>query len=162
MPGTPDVVIRSLLPPHWPAVYPLVGESGREGFAFLERLVSEFQDGSNRFDAPGEALLGAWRGPHLVAVGGLNRDPYVPDARVGRLRHLYVRRPERGQGLGRALVAALLADAARHFDVIRLRTDTVAAAQFYQALGFVPIKSPDATHQRVLAGAAREITPPVS
>jgi GNAT superfamily N-acetyltransferase len=151
---TSGVIIRSLLPPPWPALYPLIGESGWEGFAFLERLHGEFLDGRNRFDAPGEALLGAWRDPHLIGVGGLNRDPYASGPRVGRLRHLYVRRPERERGIGRALVAALLADAARHFDVIRLRTDTVAAARFYEALGFIPIQLPDATHQRVLADTA--------
>ena len=57
------------------------------------------------------------------------------------------------RALRRALVAALLADAGLHFDVIRLRTDTVAAARFYGALGFIPIPSPDATHQHVLANA---------
>jgi GNAT superfamily N-acetyltransferase len=154
---TSGVIIQSLLPPSWPAIYPLIGESGREGFGFLERLHAEFLDGSNRFDALGEALLGAWRAEHLVGIAGLNRDPYVSDPRVGRLRHLYVRRPERERGIGRALVAALLADAARHFDLIRLRTDTVAAARFYEALGFVPIQSPDATHQRLLGDATGDI-----
>lgn len=150
------VVIRSLLPPPWPALQPLIEESECQGFGFLARLKRDFEDGSNRFDAAGEALLGAWRGEQLVAVAGLNRDPYARDPRIGRLRHLYVRSQDRGRGVGRALVAALLAAAEPYFGVVRLRTDTDAAARFYQALGFVPIHSPHATHQRVLAdGGAR-------
>ncbi|HEV2735054.1 MAG TPA: hypothetical protein VGV85_09445 [Longimicrobiaceae bacterium] len=41
-----------------------------------------------------------------------------------------------------------------HFGVLLLRTDTPAAAPFYEALGFAPVASPYATHRRVLGGAA--------
>src|SRR5687768_15110823 len=98
-----ELTIGSLLPPPWRALQPLIEESRGEGFRFLVRLRSEFRDGSNRFDAPGEVLLGGFQGAELVAVGGLNRDPYAPEPRVGRLRHLYVRRAFRGKGVGRAL-----------------------------------------------------------
>ncbi len=146
--------IRSLLPPPWPDLAPLVAESEREGFRFLARLVREFEDGSNRFDAPGEALLGCYRGAELVAVGGLNRDPYSPEPRVGRLRHLYVSPAFRRRRVGRTLVDALVAAARPHFDVLQLRTDTPAAARFYEALGFAAVALPHATHRMVLGGAA--------
>lgn len=152
-PAGDDLVVLSLLPPRWPDLAPLVQESEREGFHFLARLRREFQDGANRFDAPGEALLGCRRGAELIAVGGLNRDPYSPDPRVGRLRHLYVSAAHRRSGVGRMLVDALVEAARPHFGVLRLRTDTRAAAAFYESLGFAPIASPQATHRRVLGGA---------
>ncbi len=149
--GAPvELTIRSLIPPPWPSLAPLIEESQREGFRFLVRLRAEFENGSNRFDAPGEALLGGYRGPALIAVGGLNRDPYAAEPRAGRLRHLYVSRAFRDKGIGRALVEALVAVAQPRFGVLRLRTDTHAAARFYEALGFTPIESPDATHHRLL------------
>lgn len=149
-----DLPIRSLLPPPWPDLAPLVEESEREGFRFLARLRRDFDDGSNRFDAPGEALLGCCRGAELVAVGGLNRDPYSPEPRVGRLRHLYVSAAFRRRRVGRMLVDALVAAARPRLGVLLLRTDTAAAARFYEALGFEAVASPYATHRRVLGGPA--------
>ena len=147
------LAIRSLLPPPWADLAPLVEESEREGFCFLARLRRDFEDGSNRFDAPGEALLGCDRGAGLIAVGGLNRDPYSPEPRVGRLRHLYVSGASRRCGVGRMLVDALVAAARPHFGVLQLRTDTPAAARFYEALGFAPVASAHATHRMVLGGS---------
>jgi GNAT superfamily N-acetyltransferase len=143
-----------LIPAAWPALEPLLSESRREGFRFLERLRADLESGANRFDAPGEALLGVYRDAELVAVGGLNRDPYSRDAGTGRLRHLYVHPELRGTGIGRALVDALVSAARPHFGVLRLRTDTTAAARFYEKLGFVPDSSPQATHLRDLRGAS--------
>jgi GNAT superfamily N-acetyltransferase len=147
------LAIRSLLPPPWPDFAPLVEESEREGFHFLARLRQEFDDGANRFDAPGEALLGCYHGAELVAVGGLNRDPYSPEPRVGRLRHLYVSPPFRRRRVGRMLVDALVAEARPHFGVLLLRTDTPAAARFYETLGFAAVALPYATHRMLLGGA---------
>ena len=130
--------IRPLAPPPWDALEPLIAESEAEGFRFLRRLRDEHLAGVERFDGPGEVLLGAWDGPVLVAVGGVSRDPYRRgEVAAGRLRHLYVRRAERRRGVGRRLVAALHARARRHFAVLRLRTDTARAADFYDALGYV-------------------------
>jgi len=147
------LAVGSLLPPPWPELAPLVGESEREGFRFLARLRQEFDDGTNRFDAPGEALLGCRRGAELEAVGGLNRDPWSPEPRAGRLRHLYVSPASRRSGVGRMLIDALVAAARPHFRVLLLRTDTPAAARFYEALGFAPVSSPHATHRLVLGAS---------
>jgi GNAT superfamily N-acetyltransferase len=152
-----EFTTRALLPPPWPALEPLIEESQREGFRFLVRLRTEFEDGGNRFDAPGECLLGCDVGSVLVAVGGLNRDPYAAEARVGRLRHLYVSQAHRHRGVGRALVERLVALARPHFDVLQLRTDTAAAARFYERLGFTRSALPHATHQRVLKDFAGRV-----
>lgn len=131
-------VVRTLPPPPWPKIEPLIRESEREGFRFLARLRREYEAGSTRFDRPGEVLLGVESGPELVAVDGLTVDPYEADPRTGRLRHLYVSPGHRRHGIGRLLVAALVEAARPWFDVLTLRTDTEAAARFYQALGFAP------------------------
>jgi GNAT superfamily N-acetyltransferase len=130
----PDV--RPLDPVPWPELEPLIAAAEAEGFRFLARLRDEHASGANRFDAPGEALLGAWREGRLVAVGGLTRCPYSADPRTGRVRHLYVLPPERGTGVGRALMAHLAQRTRPHFDRLVLRTDTAAAARFYERLGF--------------------------
>jgi len=61
----------------------------------------------NRFYREGEILIGTFRGDRLLGISGLNRDPYVDDRRVGRLRHLYVAKNERCAGSGRVLVGLL-------------------------------------------------------
>lgn len=124
----------------------LMGEAEEEGFGFIRRLQDDWDSGTNRFDALGEDLLGAWRGGRFVAVGGLNVDPFADDPRVARLRHLFVRVDERRQGVGRRIVNRLLAAAAGRFDVVRLRTDSEAAARLYEKIGFVRTDESPTTH----------------
>ena len=117
---------------------PLLADSRGEGYKFVDRLVDDFVNGSNRFDRPGEALYGVYAGEQLVSVGGLNCDPYLPDENAGRVRHVYVRPAFRRQGAGRLLMQAII-DAAwsSHFRLLTLRTFNPAADVFYRALGFV-------------------------
>jgi hypothetical protein len=42
-----------------------------EGFRFVNRLVAEWHSGTNRFDQPGELLVGAFQADNLLAVCGL-------------------------------------------------------------------------------------------
>jgi len=115
----------------------LLAESRAEGHNFVDRLVDDFMDGSNRFDQPGEALFGVYAGGQLVAVGGLNRDPYLPDENAGRVRHVYVLPAFRRQGAGRLLMHAIIAAArSSHFRLLTLRTLNPVADTFYRALGF--------------------------
>ena len=86
----------------------LVEESLTQGFRFIERLIREYRSGFNCFDKPGEVLLTASLQGAVVGIGGLNRDPYFNDAKVGRLRHLYVQSVWRGQGIGCLLVNQLI------------------------------------------------------
>lgn len=130
---------------------PLRDDASREGAAFIERLVAKWEQGANRFDRPGERLLGAFAGESLVGVGGLSRDPYRSDEGVGRLRHLYVLAACRGRGVGSMLVDRLLAGSDRHFARIRLRTRD--AGSFYLRHGFQETAEPNATHVRRLQPA---------
>jgi GNAT superfamily N-acetyltransferase len=108
----------------------------RENFRAVERLRADWESGENRFTRPGEALFEGRCGQRLVAMGGLNRDPYAECETVGRLRHLYVVPELRRRGVGKAMVAAILEHARRSFGAVRLRTDRAEADSFYVALGF--------------------------
>lgn len=136
------------------ALQPDVGELRAEaigdGFQFMEKLITDWESGANRFDQPGECLLGAFSGADLIGVGGLNRDPYVRGRTTGRIRHLYVRRLTRGQGVGSALLRRLLDEANAAFDLVRLRTDTREAAAFYLSHGFLPVTDAYASHAKVI------------
>jgi GNAT superfamily N-acetyltransferase len=123
---------------------PLVCESEKDGFRFLRRLVDEWEDGRNRFDKINEGFFALWKDGDLVAVGGLNCDPFSNDPRTGRLRRFYVSRVERRKGYGRLLVQRILDEASTSFDVIVLNTDSAVAGEFYERLGFAPL--PDDLH----------------
>jgi len=108
--------------------------------------------GENRFDRPGELLLTARIEGKLVGIGGLNRDPYAQDPGIGRLRHVYVTKTARRRGVGASLVRRILAHAAPHFSIVRLRTLSPDAAAFYAHLGFQQASEADATHFMRLEG----------
>jgi aspartate racemase len=134
----------------------LVAESEQAGLRFVRRLVEEWASGANRFDGPGEALLGAWIDGQLVGVCGLNVDPFATGARVGRVRHLYVLSSARGGGVGRSLTAEVIRAARGPFDTLRLRTGNATAARLYEALGFRRVDgAADCTHVMELSPADR-------
>jgi GNAT superfamily N-acetyltransferase len=129
----------------------LCAASRAEGYNFLDTLAAEWFSGANRFDQPGEILLGALDQGILVAVGGLNRDPFLADPTIGRIRRIYVGAASRNRGIGTALVTSLLDHARQHFATVRLRTDNPTAARLYERLGFQPIADPHATHALTFA-----------
>jgi GNAT superfamily N-acetyltransferase len=125
----------------------LVKESEASGHRFVGRLVAEWQSGLNRFSHPGEALFAAMVESQIVAVCGLNQDPYAGDARVGRVRHVYVLKEFRRRGIGRRLIEQILNRARGTFDRLRLRTAAVEASRFYESLGFrASANIPECTH----------------
>jgi GNAT superfamily N-acetyltransferase len=114
----------------------LVEESLSQGFRFIERLMREYRIGLNCFDKSGEVLFTASIQGAVVGIGGLNRDQYFNDPKVGRLRHLYVESAWRRMGVGHLLVTRLIHEANQHYQLLTLRTDTSAADNFYRKLGF--------------------------
>lgn len=134
-----------------PGIEILQSEAREEGYDFIETLVEEWASAKNRFHAQGEALCGYLDQGLLVAVGGLNCDPFASRPDIGRIRRVYVRHAWRGKGIGRALVTALVDEARSHFSCVRLRAENADAARLYESLGFAPIASPDATHILVFA-----------
>jgi GNAT superfamily N-acetyltransferase len=125
----------------------LRAEARAEGYKFIETLANDWARGVNRFDGPGEAFFGCFDEGKLVAVGGLNIDPFAGDPQVGRIRRVYVRPRWRNKGVGAALVTALVEEARKSFECVRLRAESADAARLYERLGFAPIANPDATHR---------------
>jgi GNAT superfamily N-acetyltransferase len=129
-----------------PGLDVLVKESLDEGFDFIERLVQEWESCVNCFDRPGEVLLGSYFDDILIAVGGLNIDPYTADPSIGRIRHFYVRSEWRNIGIGRQLLEALVEESRRTFRTVRLRAENAGAARLYERTVFVAISDPHASH----------------
>ena len=98
------------------------------------------------------------RDGQAVAMGGLHR---LRDG-VAEMKRVYVRDAAKGQGLGRALVERLIADA-RRFGYARILLDTMptltTAIGLYERLGFVHIppypevEMPPAMHQYLVCMA---------
>ncbi|MBG9545813.1 GNAT family N-acetyltransferase [Cytobacillus firmus] len=126
----------------------LVKESKAEGFRFLERLVNDYENGTNRFNNPGESLYGLFNKEGvLIAIGGLNIDPFSNDEKVGRLRRFYVSNDYRRNGLGRFLLSQIIYDAKNFYKVLVLHTDTEQGDKFYTSLGFSKENNyPNSTH----------------
>ncbi len=130
-----------------PGIELLQTDARSEGYQFIERLVTEWASGENRFDAPGEILCGHIAQEGLVAVGGLNRDPFAGRPEIGRIRRIYVRPAWRNQGLASALVTTLIDHARQSFRCVRLRAENPNAARLYERLGFsAQADEPNATH----------------
>jgi GNAT superfamily N-acetyltransferase len=116
----------------------LVKESKEEGFRFVERLVKDYINGSNTFNHFGEGLFGVFTEEGvLVAIGGLNKDPFSNEQNIGRLRRFYVSKEYRRYGIGSLLVKKIMGEAKRYYDVLVLHTDTEQADQFYTSIGFL-------------------------
>jgi GNAT superfamily N-acetyltransferase len=135
----------------------LIALSLGEQFPAIQRLQENWVAGTNRFDRPGEALFAARAGTQLVGICGLNRDPYLARAEVGRVRHLYVDPSFRRRGVARGLVTHVIEHARESFQRLRLRTLRSDADLFYVALGFRrTAKEPEVTHEMELKRSSSE------
>jgi GNAT superfamily N-acetyltransferase len=122
-----------------------------EGFMHIQWLVEDWEDGTNRFLRPGEAFYTACIGSRLVAVCGLNQDPFMSKPGIARLRRLYVLPDVRRVGIGRRLVTSVLEEAGKHFWMVRLRTTGKGAAAFFITLGFLDdAGDANASHKKIL------------
>jgi len=124
----------------------MLAESKMAGFRAIERLVTDWETGINRFDRPGEALFIARQGDRILGLCGLNRDPYTDSNQIGRVRRLYVMQDNRRQGIGQIVVNRVIEVAKLSFDRLHVRTTNPIAAQFYQSLGFMPCHDESVTH----------------
>lgn len=123
-------------------IKPLLIESKEEGFRFVERLFSDYRDGTNTFQKNGEALFGVFsENDDLIAIGGVNTNPYSNIKGVGRLRRFYVLKDYRRRGIGELLVKRIIKEAANSYNKLVLHTDTKQGSAFYLALGFSEEKS---------------------
>ena len=139
-------MIRSLVPSDIHEIRHLATLASAEGFMFLDRFVSELQTGTITLDSPREFFLGFVAHGEIVGMGGVTPDPYVQDRQTGRVRHLYVRSDHRRESVGRKLIRELESRAFMTYSTLRLRTDTIPAARFYEAIGYHPVDDDTAAH----------------
>ncbi|WP_161974606.1 GNAT family N-acetyltransferase [Piscinibacter terrae] len=144
-----DIDIRRLLAPDAEA-YKRLRDDMLDGFpdAFTSDAESERAKPANayvaRFEAEGDAArfsFGAWRGGELVGAISCERDARLKVRHVGHIIGMMVRPNLQGHGIGRALIAATLAQA-RSVPELELLTLSVtssnqAAVGLYEKAGFV-------------------------
>ena len=122
----------------------LRSDARREGHTNMERLAIDWERGTNRFAAKGEALLAAFVAGELAGVGGMTIDPVCPEAL--RLRRFHVRPRFRRLGVGRCLALALMEQARPLTNRLVLNAETELATRFWEALGFVADRRDSHTH----------------
>lgn len=111
-----------------------------EGYRMLSVLIGEWTAGTNRFNGPGELLMGAFDGDQVIGIAGLNADPHADGSvRSGRIRRLYVGVGWRGHGVGSGLLATLRHAAEGTFDELAVFTPDESGARFYERCGFEPV-----------------------
>ena len=117
----------------------LASIAAQEGFGMVERLINKYRDGSNCFDRRGEGLWFVRNHEQVIAVGGINIDPYFNDDALGRIRHFYVYPEFRRAGIGASLIRTIEKCGAPHFKSFQLFTSNTGAAKFYEAHGYSPV-----------------------
>jgi RimJ/RimL family protein N-acetyltransferase len=108
-------------------------ERHRRADDYLSRLGLERPEG-------GHLMLGAWRDNLLLGVVGLERDERTKVRHIGHVVSMMVRTSERGRGIGKALLDALI-DEAREPAGLEMLTLTVtdgnsSAVRLYERTGF--------------------------
>ena len=115
----------------------IADESTNDGDVFVQRTIDEWKNGVNTFSKNGEKLWGLVIDGELIGLGGLNQDPFIDDITVGRVRHIYVAKKYRGQGLSKVIMSLIIARAKEYFACLRLSTKNPIAVSLYESLGFV-------------------------
>ncbi len=91
-------------------------------------------------DDSGGFSLGAWRGDRLVGAITCERDPRSKVRHVGHIVGMMVTSDEQGLGVGRALLAALIAranaDAELHQLTLSVTASNERAVRMYERAGF--------------------------
>ena len=118
----------------------------REPFAFgkaveehretaVETIALRFRDA-----AQGAIHLGAFDGDNLIGIATLIRETGLKERHKGRIYGFYVTASQRGKGVGRALIAALLErakqDSSLEQILLAVATCQNAARQLYRSFGF--------------------------
>lgn len=127
---------------------PLSEEALLDGDTFIRRTINDWKEGENKFSKPGEKFWGFFIDGECIAIGGLNIDPYVEDndGSIGRVRHVYVLRKYRGQGLSKVLMKLIMDEAKKNFTTLRLSTHNPVAASLYESLDFEKKEGAKVTH----------------
>ena len=114
----------------------LVQESKDEGFYFLIKLISEYENKINTFNKTGECLYGIFQGEKLIGIGGLNEDPYTINNKIGRIRRFYIAKIPK-ERIREVIISENYKRCEKHFNIVVLNTDTVQGDKFYTSSGFL-------------------------
>lgn len=124
----------------------LLADAANEGVRNMALLARDWASGDQRFDADGEALLGALLAGELAGIGGLSVEPAAAEP-ARRVRRFYVRPAFRRQGVARTLASALVQEALDQVDLLTCNAAaSPAAGPFWEAQGFSPDSSGPWTH----------------
>ena len=130
----------------------LAEDALQDGYKIVRRTIDQWKSGENQFKSYQEVLYGVKVAEEIVAIGGINIDPYLMDEDIGRLRHFYVHRVYRNKGIATTLLNKILEEKAAHYMVIRLTARNEVAMQLYEDYGFKKVVEFKATHIRVIKG----------
>lgn len=115
-----------------------------ERYDIVNRLVTDYDSGENKFDKEGEKLVGFLLDDKVVALCGLNIEP--TNGRYGRIRRLYVLPEYRNQGIGTQLVRYLIAYAGHNFKGVVVNIGKLSIDNFYKLMGFRSVINSSFTH----------------
>jgi GNAT superfamily N-acetyltransferase len=142
------VRISEELPEH---IELLAQQARSEGYNHIERLVSEWRQGIERFNADGCVLIygivsDGFRQPKIVGIGGLTRN-FDPSNDSLRMRRFFVAPEHRRKGYGRIIASALIQEAVAAGHRVVLHAGDDRAARFWESVGFAPEVSEHHTHR---------------
>jgi GNAT superfamily N-acetyltransferase len=121
----------------------LRADAEADGYRHMRRLAAEFEASREMFHAVQAAFIDGG----LAGIGGITDEPQPTSGPAWRLRRLYVHREFRRRGVARAIVAALLADAANKVSIVTAHAGDDSAARFWEAIGFQQATCKAWTHQ---------------
>lgn len=147
MPPPPDLVVRPLGEADLDAYKALRDHAlAHHEDAFTSDAVAEARRTAQSYrarlggDANGDFTLGAWRGDRLVGAISCERDPRSKVRHVGHIVGTMVSVDQQSQGVGRALLAALVAragaDAELHQLTLSVTASNRGAVRLYESAGF--------------------------
>lgn len=95
-------------------------------------------------DDPTVVHVGAFEGDSLVGTGNVRREPapWAPEEPAWRLRGMATAPDARGTGVGRAVLAALVAHCRQHGGGVLWCNARTTAQRFYESAGFAAVGEP--------------------
>jgi RimJ/RimL family protein N-acetyltransferase len=112
----------------------------RDADAFSSTFEAEYEKPLSSFAVrlASSTVFGAFGGAELLGVAGFYVQPGPKHAHKGVLWGMYVKPQARGAGIGAKLVAAVLANASHHIELIELTvvSENAAARRLYERFGF--------------------------
>jgi GNAT superfamily N-acetyltransferase len=134
------------------SLLPLNEEALADEENLVDRTIKEWKSGEHKFYKKGEKLWGMFVDDKCIALGGIDIDRYVEgnDGSVGRVRHIYVAKDYRGQGLSKVIMNLIIEHAKKYFKLLRLSTSNPVACHLYESLGFEKVEGYKVAYQMVL------------